>query len=151
TENPKLTIHSTCIHIKPGPFGAVRSRYTKKDDYTFNRKDLGKNIGKFIPPRTLVVIEVYEDTDKLVKFDNKNTNLKSKATVFNVLKTKDNKNQSVQMPLDTFSLTINGEKQTFGLIESEKNQSVEYESITNINDNITIQSSEKFDHTIASY
>ncbi|MEA3512381.1 MAG: hypothetical protein U9R37_02170, partial [Campylobacterota bacterium] len=41
TENPKLTIHSTCIHIKPGPFGAVRSRYTKKDDYTFNRKDLG--------------------------------------------------------------------------------------------------------------
>jgi len=145
----KLKVVANCYHIIPGPFGSKRQRYNETETYDFQRVALAKDIGKFIPPRPLLVIESFIEDTKLSSLSD--DPLKQKVTVINILKTNDNKTQTVQMPISAFNVTLNGETQNLGKIESQKEKVVVFEKTTALNTKNSISTTEMYDYNIASY
>jgi len=138
-KDSRLKIIQKCTHIKSGPFGSVRTPYTQKRFFDFNRDELIYNIKKYMPPRPMVVVEILKS---------KEDNLK--VTVLNLLNTKENKSRAFQTPLNKFIVEIDNQTIDFGLINSD--QSVTKKVTKKIsNGNLHIKTKEQFGFQTATY
>jgi len=146
-----LSVINNCIQIKPGPFGALRTPYDETNEYAFDRLDFKKELGKYIPPRPLVIVQHYENSkSKLIATAQTSKKLKVKITVVNVLKTKLNKNTGSQMSLEDFKIDYNKETLDFGLLKSEESKTIEIGTIDN-NKKFAIKSQEATIYNISKF
>ncbi len=123
----KLTLQYSCITYIPGPYSPTIKKYTKTGTFDFDRTALGVEIKHQLSPAPYVFIQFQKN--------------RTIVSAINSVKTSRN-DIPKRLPLEKFSVTIDGTAFQFGTLKVGKPETVTKNRFFTPND--TIKTSEEF-------
>ena len=122
SQEDTIQLSFSCVNYVPGPYAPIISRSSKTEIYAFERVLLGKDIKRQLSPAPYAFIEFQ-----------KNATI---VSVVNAPKISRNK-QMKRLPLEGFSLLIDGEAFNFEKINSGERKTVSSTKVFTLNSSIS--------------
>ena len=123
----EISLQYTCVNYIPGPYAPTIQRSTKSEMFDFDRTALGMEIKHQLSPAPYVFIEFQKN--------------KTFVSAINSIKTSRNE-IAKRLPLENFSVSINGQSFQFGNLEVGKLKTIKKNK--SFTPNATIKTSEEF-------